>query len=60
MKKFSLQGILEIEAFGTYLEEYMTELISSGLKIWNLRNENGIIYFNCQRHKYKKIVKKAR
>ncbi len=56
---FSFSGIVTFSAIGAYTEEFITELLESGIRVRNISNKNKIIYINAKRTDYLKIARIA-
>lgn len=59
-KMFSITSKVTFTAIGAYNEEFITELIKSGIKTSSIKNENGILYITIKRKDYKKAAYIAR
>ena len=59
-KKILLPGKIRITAIGAYINEFLTELIRSGIKSHKIVNQKGVIYFSIRRIDYKKVAKIAK
>ncbi len=51
---------IRISVIGAYVEEYLTELIKSGVKLSQVNNKNGVVYFFINRIEYKKVARLGR
>lgn len=59
-KKILLPGKIIITAIGAYINEFLTELMRSGIKSHKIVNQKGVIYFSIRRIDYKKVAKIAK
>jgi similar to stage IV sporulation protein len=54
-----MKNYIVVSAFGSYKSEFMNELMKRNIKIWEIENKDGIIYFNTSPYFYKKIARIA-
>jgi similar to stage IV sporulation protein len=54
-----MKSYIVVSAFGSYSERFVNDLLKKRIKIWNFKNNNGIIYFNTSPYYYKKIARTA-
>ena len=54
-----MKSYITVSVFGTHIEEFMNELLSKSVKLWNVQNNNGIIVFESSPRSYKKIARTA-
>ncbi len=58
-KQHSFYGI-SISAIGAYIEEFLSDFMKSGMKAYEIRNNNGMIHMKVRRSDYKRIALLAR
>ncbi|MCL2018294.1 MAG: sporulation protein YqfD [Oscillospiraceae bacterium] len=54
-----MKSYIVVSSFGSYNEEFVNELLKINIKVWNIKNKGGIIYFNISPYFYKKIARTA-
>jgi len=54
-----MKSYIVVSAFGSYNEEFMNDLFRKNIKVWNVKNKDGIIYFNMSPYLYKKAARSA-
>lgn len=59
-KTFFLAGTITFTAIGAYIEDFISELIETGIPVRNIRNEKGVIYADSCRIYYQTIAKTAK
>ncbi len=57
---FIFSGRIRISAIGAYTENFLTELIKSGIRSSGITNQNGIVYFYIRRTDYIKVARIAK
>jgi len=58
--RFSLYGTIKIVAIGAYIEEFLSDFMKSGMKVYCIENVNGAVYLSVRRSDYKRIARLAR
>ena len=51
--RFSLYGTIKIVAIGAYIEEFLSDFMKSGMKVYCIENVNGAVYLSVRRSDYK-------
>jgi len=54
-----MKSYIIVSAFGSYVEHFMNELFENNIKIWEIKNKDGIIYFKTSPYFYKIIAETA-
>jgi similar to stage IV sporulation protein len=49
-----------VSVFGSYNNEFVNELVKNNIKVYDIKNRNGVIYLNTSPYFYKKIARIAR
>lgn len=57
---FPAYGLIHIIVIGAYTEEFLTDFMKSGIKVYEIRNNNGAVCMIVRRVDYKKIAKLSR
>ncbi|MCL2637433.1 MAG: sporulation protein YqfD [Oscillospiraceae bacterium] len=54
-----MKSYIVVSAFGSYNEEFVNKLVKTNIKVWNIKNKDGVIFFNTSPFFYKKIARAA-
>ncbi|MCL2698495.1 MAG: sporulation protein YqfD [Oscillospiraceae bacterium] len=54
-----MKSYIVVSAFGSYNEDFVNSLVKKNIKVWNLKNKDGVIFFNISPYFYKKIARVA-
>lgn len=58
--KKNMKSYVQVSVFGVYTEAFINTLLKKGIKVENIINKDGIIFFNCSPRKYPAAAKTAR
>ncbi|MDR2558300.1 MAG: sporulation protein YqfD [Oscillospiraceae bacterium] len=54
-----MKSYIVVSVLGSYNEAFVNNLIKSNIKVWEIKNKDGVIYFNMSPYFYKKIARAA-
>jgi len=54
-----MKSFILVSVFGSYIEDFMSELIEKSIRVRNVQNRDGIIYFETSPRNYKIIARLA-